>query len=238
VPYTVGSNDTLVTLAYRYRISVNELMQGNCLISQTLYTGQVIRVPRVVVPPTPRPPCTLQPPVGWVQYNVQPGDTLYSLAVRTRTTVYAIVQVNCLGGYTIYAGQQLWLPLLPPTPPPPTSTMPPPATHTPTATATLAGDTPTPSPTVGVDTPTPTATTGAPGDTPTPTGTNVPPTNTPTQPRPTDTPVLPSPTPTTMPPTDTPPPPPPTPTLPPPSPTPPPTNTPVVFEPPPTETGG
>jgi LysM repeat protein len=225
VPYTVRPGDTLVSLAYRYRIGVSQLMQANCLMSQAIYPGQLLFMPSVVIPPTPRPPCG--PPPNWVQYSVQPGDTLYSLAVRTHTTVYAIVQANCLSGYNLYVGQQLWLPFLPP--PPPTATFTPPMPPTVTDTATVTA-------TPGVGSPTPTPT-GVPSETPTPTATPpAPPTDTPTlpPPPPTDTPTLPPP-----PPTDTPtlPPPPPTatPTLPPPPPTatptlpPPPTNTPVPF---------
>ncbi len=228
VPYTVRPGDTLVSLAYRYRTSVSQLMQANCLVSQVLYVGQTLFVPAVVVTPTPRPPCG--PPAGWVRYTVQPGDTLYSLSVRTRTTVYAIVQANCLSSYTIYVGQSLWLPSLPPTatftPPasptatntPVTTPSPTPGVDTPTPTPTeVSGDTPTPSPTPAVETPTPTPT-GPPADTPTATSTATPgepPTATPTSPPPTSTPTSPPPTATFTPP--------------PPTPTPPPTNTPVPF---------
>ena len=214
--YTVQPGDTLISLAYRYRINVSQLMQANCLANPVLYVGQVIFVPTVVVPPTPRPSCG--PPPNWVWYTVQPGDTLYSLSVRTRTTVYAIVQANCLTSYTIYVGQGLWLPSLPP-PPPPTATPPPTVTDTPIPTVT-PGDTPTPtlSPAPS-DTPSPTI---VPGDTPTPTSTptSQPPTAVPTPEPPTATPIPPPPTATPMPP-------PPTATpIPPP---PPPTNTPVPF---------
>jgi LysM repeat protein len=227
VPYTVRPGDTLVALAYRYRINVSLLMQANCLANQVLYAGQVIFVPSVVVTPTPRPPCG--PPPGWVQYTVRPGDTLYSLAVRTRTTVYAIVQANCLVSYTIYVGQPLWLPSLPPPRPTATATLSPTVTDTPSAqppTGTVTptpGDTPSATPPVGTPTlsptPTPAETPGA-TLTPTSTPTVLPPSATPPlgTVTPTPIPTLPSPTATSpLPPTATP------------IPTPPPTNTPVPF---------
>jgi LysM repeat protein len=148
--YTVRPGDTLATVAARYRIAIPELMQANCMIGQTLYPGQVIYVPPVATPgptPTLHPPCG--PPAYWVLYRVKPGDTLYSLATRTYSTVYEIMWANCLNEPYIYVGQWLWLKSAPHPPPPrptPTHTRPAPpsVTHTPTATA---------SPTSGVETP-------------------------------------------------------------------------------------
>jgi LysM repeat protein len=148
VGYTIQVGDTLNDLAYRYQIGVLQLMQANCLDNQNVYPGQVIFLPPVVFTPTPPPPPPCGPPPGWVQYVVQPGDTLNSLAARTNTTVYAIAQASCLTRNVIHAGQVVWLPFLPPPPSaqPPlgTPTLPPTATYTPypTPTSTLA---PTPS---------------------------------------------------------------------------------------------
>ena len=142
VGYTVQVGDTLNELAYRYRVGVSLLMQANCLDNnEVVYPGQVIFLPPVVFTPTPLPPPPCGPPPGWVQYIVQPGDTLNSLAARTNTTVYAIAQASCLTRNVIHVGQVVWLPYLPP---PPTPTLPPTATYTPhpTPTSTLA---PTPS---------------------------------------------------------------------------------------------
>ena len=185
--YVVQHGDTLVALAWRTGTTVSAIMQANCLSSQTIYAGQRLYLPPVTILPTPTPfPC-LGPPPSWQIYVVQRGDTLYSLARRFGTTITAIIQANCLRSYTIYVGQQLYLPPLPPT-------------FTPTATGTPT-DTPTPTPSLTItptatetETPTPaiteTATPGTvvpPTDTPTPTatetatpGTVVPPTDTPT----------------------------------------------------------
>jgi LysM repeat protein len=51
---------------------------------------------------------------------VQPGDTLYRLALNTGTSVSQIMLANCLDSTWILAGQLLWLPVLPP----PTATIP------------------------------------------------------------------------------------------------------------------
>jgi LysM repeat protein len=180
VQYRVQPGDTLDSLAARYRISVPQLMQANCLTSQAIFPGQVLYVPVVVASPPPQCP----PPPNWVRYAVQPGDTLDSLARQTQTSPEAIARANCLVNYNLSVGQPIWLPSLPQptvtfTPPvPPTLTQTPTATVTPTPTPTIqASDTPTPTPTIPPsDTPTPTYT---PPPSPTATDTPPPPTNTP-----------------------------------------------------------
>ena len=188
VPYTVRQNDTLDSLARYYDISVNLLVQANCLTSQFIYPGQWLYVPPGPPPPTV-PPCG--PPPGWVQYTVRPGDTLYSLSVQTSTPVPELMHANCLHDEQIYAGQLLWLRILPPQPPTATHTYTPPAppvvTHTPTPSATPLVPTPTslPSPTA-TQMPTSSPTLPLPTATPTPTSTDTP---VPPLPPPTNTPV-------------------------------------------------
>ena len=166
VVYTVQRGDTLTSLALRTRTTVPALMQANCLRTTLLLVGQRLYVPSLpYVTPPPTPPCG--PPAGWVVYIVQIGDTLYSLAQRTGSTVAALRQANCLPDDTIRIGQRLYVPRLP-TPilsPTPTVTR----TPSPTPTASV-----TPTPTNGITlTPTPTN-----GVTVTPSATPVPPTAT------------------------------------------------------------
>lgn len=59
-------------------------------------------------------PCQPAPPFGWVTYLVQPGDTLFSLAQVTGTTVNMIRQVNCLEEI-LRVGTLIWLPARPAT---------------------------------------------------------------------------------------------------------------------------
>ncbi len=97
-------------------------------------TGEpVAAVPVHTVPPIISPPCG-QVPVGWSLYTVQPGNTLFSLARETGTTVGTIRQANCLYGQLI-AFSQIWLPQLPLEQPEP-ATEEPPITITPTSTVT------------------------------------------------------------------------------------------------------
>ncbi len=141
--YVVQRGDTLYRLALRTGTTTMALMQANCLNRTTIYVGQRIYLPPAPYSsPTPLPPCG--PPLNWIQYVVQPGDTLYGLARRCNTSVASIRQANCLTGYTIYAGQLLYLPMLPVTPTPvfiptptPIDTDTPVPTETPWPTATL-----------------------------------------------------------------------------------------------------
>ncbi len=205
IVYTVRRGDTLASLAWRTNTTTYALMEANCLSTSAIYAGQRIYLPSTYyVSPTP-PPYPCGPPLGWVVYYVQPGDTLYGLSRRFGVGIDAIRRANCLSGYTIYLWQPLYLPppLHTPTPiptptftptptlvptltstltlsPTPTGTIMPTLTYTPTPTGTLTlTPTLTPTPADGTPTPTPTAT-GSPTPTPTPTGTPATPTYTPT----------------------------------------------------------
>lgn len=182
-PYTVREGDTLSTIAVQFRTSQSKITQANCLSPNMLPAGTVIYVPAG----EETPPVAQCGPlggwgIGWVSYLVQPGDTLFSLARKTNTTIYEIVMANCLGNGGLRYGVRILLPhtILPtathtptatatplPTPIPPQPTATNTATAVPTATATATDTptiTPTPSPTAPATvttTPTPTPTASA-----------------------------------------------------------------------------
>ena len=165
-PYVVQPGDTLYSLSIRTGISADAIVQGNCLAMTKLTPGSVIYFP--AAPPPPPPPCG--PPSHWVRYTVQYGDTLYALAQRTGSTVYAIMQANCMTSTTLYAGQTIYLPVYPvvPTMPPPQPSVTPLPTDTAVPTNT-AIPTPTPSPVPPATMPLPTTTaTGTATSTPPP----------------------------------------------------------------------
>lgn len=132
IPYVVQKGDTLYSLSIRSGASMDAIKHANCLESDHLVAGTVIYLPST---PPVLPPCG--PPSYWIVYSVQYGDTLYSLATRTGTTVYAIMRANCLYNTYIYAGQKLYLPTYPPVP---TATAT--GTAVPTATATITSTPP------------------------------------------------------------------------------------------------
>lgn len=236
VAYTVQPGDTLASLAARSGATVSELRQANCLENSLILAGMTIYLPAV---PPERPVCG--PPVHWVRYQVQAGDTKYGLARSRGTTIYAIDLANCFR--PLLAGTFIFLPPLPATatPLPPTATPTQTNTAVPTVTATGTPGTPTAiatvtgTPVTVTPTITPTSTvlptvsptgtllptvTATSTGTPVPTATNTPGTPTPTAtitPTPAHT-ATPTPLPTT--PTATPPPATATPTAVPPSPTP------------------
>lgn len=63
---------------------------------------------------TSAPPANCPPPNGWVQYEVEAGDSLSGLADATGTTLQTLIQANCLADPdTLYTGQILYLPMSP-----------------------------------------------------------------------------------------------------------------------------
>ena len=115
----------------------------------------------------------------WPTYQVQPGDTLSSLASATGSTVAELMSANCLVKERIDAGQFIHVPhfsnntIAPTETPTASSTATQTATDTPTSTPTFTPtETTTPSQTP-TDTATPTFT-DTPTETPTPTPTNLP----------------------------------------------------------------
>ncbi len=177
VSIIVQMYDTLPGLAQTYRTSIEAIRQANCLVSDQLVAGSFLYIP-------PLPTATLVPcgaPASWVNYVVQPGDTLFSLSQLFRVSVAELQRANCLGGSTfIQAGKILKVPNVATSTPLHSAT--PSATfivikeETPTPTLTL------PAPTTEVPSPTlvpPSDTPPAPENTPTATSTT-PPTTTPT----------------------------------------------------------
>ena len=64
--------------------------------------------------PTSKKACG--PYAGWIRsYVVQPGDTLFRIAIMHGITVESLQRANCRTGTVIYSGERLWVPfVLPP----------------------------------------------------------------------------------------------------------------------------
>jgi LysM repeat protein len=100
--YVVQPGDNLYRIALRYNTTYWYLARINGISTYcfNIYVGQRLRVP-----------CTTQPPPTGQCYVVQPGDTLWSLALRWGTTVGAIAVHNNLPNPNyIYVGQVLCRP--------------------------------------------------------------------------------------------------------------------------------
>jgi LysM repeat protein len=214
--YSVGPFDTLSSIAQRFNLAPDQLVQANCLGQPVVTVGQTLYVPGLKPTPSASVPC--YPPYNWYRAVVQPGDTLSSIAARYGTSVYTLMRANCLSTTYIYAGQVLAVPPTVPvvyftptpiipifTPTPPFGSLTPTVIPTTPAITVTPGpaDTPGPTDTPGpADTPGPTTTAPAPSGTPGPTSTSAPadtpaPTVAPTEPLPSTTapaPTLPAPT--------------------------------------------
>ena len=106
VEYIVKSGDTLYKIATSYGVSVDELKKANNLTSNTLSVGQKLTIPvsETVVEET-----TKTEPMG-VNYVVQKGDNLYSIANKYSVTVDDLKKENNLTTNTLSIGQILLIP--------------------------------------------------------------------------------------------------------------------------------
>ncbi|MCR4426953.1 MAG: LysM domain-containing protein [Firmicutes bacterium] len=116
--YQVRAGDTFWELARRFGTTVEAIQAANPGVDpRNLQVGQVICIPGVA-PPTPVPP---MPPVcpGGTIYIVQPGDTLYRIALRFGITVDALLLANPgIDPLRLMVGQAICVPLTPvPVPP-------------------------------------------------------------------------------------------------------------------------
>ncbi len=207
LPYTVQSGDSIASLVKQSGVSTETFLKANCFMTAglRLEPGWVVFLPptaptataTTTLTPTPvlPTPTSCGAPYGWVNYVVQPGDTLFRLSLMLGISQYQLQSANCLTGETIYAGQILRVPFIPR----PTATRTPTPTNIPQDTNTPVP--PTPVPPTWTNTPVPPTATDTPVP-PTATDTPIPPTDTPVPPTATDTPIPPTNTP--IPPTDTP----------------------------------
>ena len=146
-PYAVQPGDTITSLVTQSGAAMDEFLKANCFVSATLRLepGWVVFLPptaptaTVTMTPTPElpTPTSCGAPYGWVNYIVQPGDTLFRLSLSLGISQYQLQSANCLTDTRIYAGQMLRVPFIP--------VRPPIITLTPTLTQTAqASDTPVP----------------------------------------------------------------------------------------------
>jgi LysM repeat protein len=108
--YVVQFGDTLLKLARRFGVTLDALMVANRLSSETIYVGQVLRIP-TATPTRVLPTLT----AGAFYYTVQAGDQLLRLARQFGVTTSAIRSANRMASDTVYTGQVLVIPAPVPT---------------------------------------------------------------------------------------------------------------------------
>jgi len=98
VVYTVSSGDSLYSIANRYGVSVNELIEYNNLASTNLSIGQQILIPSITEDDSSN------------TYIVKAGDSLYSIANKYGVTVDELKSANNLTSNILLVGQKLTIP--------------------------------------------------------------------------------------------------------------------------------
>ena len=97
--YTVKKGDSLYSIARLYETTVNDIMKLNYLTNTNLSIGQTLRIPengkQVTTLPT------------YINYTVEKGDSLYSIARKYGRTVEEIMQDNGLKSTALQPGTTL-----------------------------------------------------------------------------------------------------------------------------------
>lgn len=137
VEYVVQANDTCLSIAYAFQVSVISIVTQNNLPAEcnTLSIGQKLLIPQPTPTPSPMPTSTLseseatEAACDKIDYEVQANDTLSAIAATYNVEMDAIREYNGLPNDIVYQGQELVIPLCarkPTAGPTPTSTPPPP----------------------------------------------------------------------------------------------------------------
>lgn len=95
--YTVASNDTLWKISQNFKVTVDSIKSFNNLISDNIYVGQNMIIP--------------SPGQDYTVYTVVPGDTLWIISQKFKTTVGEIKLLNNLITDSILIGQKLRVPV-------------------------------------------------------------------------------------------------------------------------------
>ncbi len=108
--YTVQRGDWIYAIARKFGVSVAALQAANPGVNPNfVFPGQVLNIPASGTSGTTPPGTT--PSGSGSTYTVQPGDTLFSIAVRFKTTTYAIqIRNNLANPNFVYPGQVLIIP--------------------------------------------------------------------------------------------------------------------------------
>lgn len=119
IEYKVAPNDTCISIAFTFNVSVNSIVILNGLPAtcDTLSIGQVLLIPQPTPTPSPMPTNTLNPTeiaaqeCEKIEYEVNEGDALSSIAANYGISVASVRAYNGLTSDIVYVGQKLIIPL-------------------------------------------------------------------------------------------------------------------------------
>lgn len=100
--YKVVSGDSLYSIAKKYGITMQEIMDFNNLGSTILTVGQVLKIPVAYEEEIPS--------TSEVTYTVKSGDNLYSIARKYNVTVSDLMNYNNLTSNLLSIGQVIIIP--------------------------------------------------------------------------------------------------------------------------------
>jgi len=126
IPTSLSLNqDLTMTFTIPTATTGNLIVPTSLPVETSTLTGSPTFPPTATPTSTPtNSPTSTQcvPKYYWFAYHVQGGDTLYSLALSTRSTMDELKLANCLTDPQIFKGQILYVPRLPIRTPTPTWT--------------------------------------------------------------------------------------------------------------------
>jgi len=101
INYVVQPRDTLYSIAIRYGVSVDRIKQINNLTNDLIVPNKVLRIPL---------PLITGPIIAPDLYEVESGDTLWSIAKRYNISANELKEFNNLTSNLITVGQRLLIP--------------------------------------------------------------------------------------------------------------------------------
>ena len=94
--YRVRTDDSLWKIARKFGTSVRSIKRLNHISGSIIHPGQKLKIPGTRV--------------AYVRHRVRPGESLYSLARKYRTSIAEIRKANNIKGSIIRAGKELTIP--------------------------------------------------------------------------------------------------------------------------------
>jgi membrane-bound lytic murein transglycosylase D len=104
--HKVKAGESLTTIAQKYRVSTDQLMEWNALQTSNVYVGQRLTLKEINTI-TPAPVNPAKPVTPKKYYTVKAGDTLSKIAVRYGLSLAQLKKLNPGAGNMIRVGDRI-----------------------------------------------------------------------------------------------------------------------------------